>query len=1285
MESLLAVPGEATWYSAAERNHATDHSFQINAPIKSFTQIIKDPDSEEYRCLRDLYITDPRIDKQRIEDTKGGLLSDSHDWILRNADFSSWRDKQGSTNLLWVHGGPGVGKTMLLCGILNELAKYPPDDETKLLSFFLCESSNKDASSATAVLRGLIFMLVAQRPSLISHAKAKYKNVGAKLFEGPGAWYSLHGIFMSIVESVSADDEKQGVTYLAIDALDECKDGLENLLALITTVSSSTSRVKWLVTSRKHYKISARLLVGKTERRNGLDLDDYADDVAHTVNNYIDRCVTELARTLPDITLCEDIRKGLRAKATGTFLYVSLAVSKLGSTQPSELRKTLDEAPVDVAGLYKETIERIENLEPRLSSICRNLLSAVAVAFRPLCWQELYALADLPLEYSSGKDAIAKCAPFFAIRGGIACLVHESAKDYLCGTNNFFRDGLPREHHRVFLASLAIMKSTLRRDTYDLRDPGISINEVKIPEPDPLIAARYACKYWIEHLVAGNQGGCDTLDGGSLARFLEEKFLNWLECLSLSGGMHVALSSWGNIVDFLQDKPGRMRLREVVADAQRFIAYNWRSIMAHPLQVYASALVFAPTQSRIRKLFWADEPSWVTITSGMEEEHWSPWSQILELAPTGSETGMVVGPVAFSPDGTRLASVLEWDWNSVVGSRKEVKIWDVSTGICLWTLREAAANWVGFPSGGSALLAIAGGGKVRFWDMDHGRWDRISLEDMELCAATFSPDGVWFAAADQSRSRIDIWDWESGDLAHRFGHDPDAAVLALAYSPNCARLASAHREEVRMWNSESGFCLWSVRSSAATNLVAAFTADGGRLVVAANNVLETWDTSSGECLRALRVASDDDDASVVTISADGSRFAVAPEGMVKVWNVTTKRRFQTLRGYDRYVLSLAFSPNGNYLACAGTWGLKICRIAALGSGRHDFLATKHHHEKVRSIRVSENGAILVSVSSDAVRVWKLGDGSCISNIEKADRNNIVDIAISPNGTRLALLLDDDDVEIWDTMTSCHLETIPYRGFAASFSPDGSKVAVIAFSGEVVLWLLDKGILSIWPGEGRHISLPEGRSRAGSLAFTPKDAHLAMTLSGSQNPTIKTYDYDKHTEIYSLGLRFHPPELSGGGEAASICFSSDGNHVVVSCDGEIQIWDLVTHPRIPRRVSVNGMHVDILAFDSAKSRLLTNTGLLLLDEAADDRSDAGNPRFHRQGYGVDTESGWIMWESSKVLQLPPDYQPDSVVVIPPEPGAPSSSLIALGGCSGRVVVLRFPNGGPSKQTSGNLVQ
>jgi NACHT domain len=114
-------------------------------------------DAKNQKYLGYLNATDPSLDKRRIQETKGSLLGDSYRWVLDNPDFIKWRDsKQGQ--LLWIRGDPGKGKTMLLCGIINELTK--PKSTDQLLSYFFCQATDSRLNNASAVLRGLIYMLV---------------------------------------------------------------------------------------------------------------------------------------------------------------------------------------------------------------------------------------------------------------------------------------------------------------------------------------------------------------------------------------------------------------------------------------------------------------------------------------------------------------------------------------------------------------------------------------------------------------------------------------------------------------------------------------------------------------------------------------------------------------------------------------------------------------------------------------------------------------------------------------------------------------------------------------------------------------------------------------------------------------------------------------------------------------------------------------------------------------------------------------------------------------------
>ncbi|UKZ72429.1 Vegetative incompatibility protein HET-E-1 [Trichoderma virens FT-333] len=137
-------------------------------------------ENEDTICLTHLRTTDPRHDKARIEATKGGLFKDSYRWILEHSDFQQWRDDERS-RLLWIKGDPGKGKTMLLCGIVNELSPETRLEDQKantLLSYFFCQATDERINSATAVLRGLIYLVVEQQPLLVSHIQEKYKHGG---------------------------------------------------------------------------------------------------------------------------------------------------------------------------------------------------------------------------------------------------------------------------------------------------------------------------------------------------------------------------------------------------------------------------------------------------------------------------------------------------------------------------------------------------------------------------------------------------------------------------------------------------------------------------------------------------------------------------------------------------------------------------------------------------------------------------------------------------------------------------------------------------------------------------------------------------------------------------------------------------------------------------------------------------------------------------------------------------------------------------------------------------
>ena len=85
-------------------------------------------------------------------------------------------------------------------------------------------------------------------------------------------------------------------------------------------------------------------------------------------------------------------------------------------------------------------------------------------------------------------------------------------------------------------------------------------------------------------------------------------------------------------------------LSAFLQDARRFVLRFRHILETAPLQIYSSALIFAPKASKTRKAFVNEMPGWIKALSKREDD-WDACRSVLE-GHTSS-----VNAVAFSPDG----------------------------------------------------------------------------------------------------------------------------------------------------------------------------------------------------------------------------------------------------------------------------------------------------------------------------------------------------------------------------------------------------------------------------------------------------------------------------------------------------------------------------------------------------------------------------------------------------------------------------------------------------------
>ena len=549
--SLLGIFGiyMSLIYGEGEENAFKRLREEIDKPWKSIVQqrALVQMDQEDKECIQHLRLTDPRNDKKRIQETKGGLLKDSYYWILENSEFQQWRNDQQS-QLLWIKGDPGKGKTMLLCGIINELERSTAT--TGLLSYFFCQATDSRINNATAVLRGLVYLLVDQQPLLISHIRKKHDHAGKALFEDANAWVALSEIFTAILQ-----DPRLNSTFLIIDALDECVVDLPRLLDFIVQQSSVSSGVKWIVSSRNWPNIEEQLERAGQKVRFSLELN--AESISTAVSVFIRHKVRQLAqRKKYDDKTQDAVLDYLYSSANDTFLWVALVCQNLERVSRWNVHAKLKAFPPGLNALYERMMEHISNSDD--ADLCKRVLASIAIVYRPIALKELTtlveALEDITDDLESLREIISLCGSFLTMRDDTIYFVHQSAKDFLLTEVNdvIFPSGREEAHYVAFSRSLLAMSKTLRRDIYGLRALGYPIEQVKQPHPDPLAASRYSCIYWIDHLCDWNPSSSANhrvglQDGGAINSFLREKYLYWLETLSLCKSMSKGVVSMAKL------------------------------------------------------------------------------------------------------------------------------------------------------------------------------------------------------------------------------------------------------------------------------------------------------------------------------------------------------------------------------------------------------------------------------------------------------------------------------------------------------------------------------------------------------------------------------------------------------------------------------------------------------------------------------------------------------------------------------------------------------------------
>jgi len=471
-----------------------------------------------------------------------------------------WSRDFGKPSVYWLNGLAGTGKSAIALTIAERLFA---DDH--LGASFFCSRDFEDRSNFHFIFPTLAVQL--------ARRYTKFRSIFVPLARSDPdiAYESLYNqmeklIVQPLVKSAIS-------TVIVIDALDECKaeESTSAILAVLGKFVAQIPKVKFFVTGRPEPQIREGfrlpLLVRVTDV---FVLHEVEPSLVNSdIRMFFKHRFTELAarrRGLNDWPAEEQLDQ-LCERAAGLFVHAMATVAFIDHRN-NDPKKQLDRllqspgssvfegrtkftANMTLDLLYMSILQQaFGDDDPEDYSKVRAVLGAVVLAANPLSPSTIATLLGFDIEDIS--PILSSAHSLLTLKEDVGHPVrpfHKSFPDFIVDparcNNPRFRVYPPDQHMELLVGCLEIMNRSLERDMCKLPDGAINSEVNDLSERTEQYidqALQYACKSWHKHLVDTTPVHILKITP-VLHRFLEEKFLFWLEVLSVLGAAREAVKA----------------------------------------------------------------------------------------------------------------------------------------------------------------------------------------------------------------------------------------------------------------------------------------------------------------------------------------------------------------------------------------------------------------------------------------------------------------------------------------------------------------------------------------------------------------------------------------------------------------------------------------------------------------------------------------------------------------------------------------------------------------------
>lgn len=452
-----------------------------------------------------------------------------------------WLDSDGQRHIFWLAGWAGTGKST----IARTVAREVYDHHYWTASFFFSRGGG-DISHGERFVSTVAQQLANKNlefRTLLQEVISRDQGIVQRVLTDQ--WRELIARPISRLDHSS----RQSPLVVVVDALDECQStsDIQQILQLLADPSVfGHIRLRVLITSRPESHIRDglyRFLAEKSRRYLVLhDMDESTVD--HDIEiffrdslsrqNVGDHVIKKLVRRSAGLfiwaaTACRFITKGkmFAAKRLDTVLqdieFDSAPEKHLDSIYLTILKQSL--SPEFTAGEKDE-----------LCDLLRKILGSVVVLLSPLSAHSLSGLLAIPED--NVREVLQDCHSILDIpedKTQSLRLHHPSFRDFLLDSrrcqDQSFRVDEQKAHRVLFKRCVDVICSNLKRDICDVRAPATTVAEVPRTRVNKCLLpeVRYACLYWIPHLLRAKWEGGDR---EHIQKILEVHFLHWVEALA---------------------------------------------------------------------------------------------------------------------------------------------------------------------------------------------------------------------------------------------------------------------------------------------------------------------------------------------------------------------------------------------------------------------------------------------------------------------------------------------------------------------------------------------------------------------------------------------------------------------------------------------------------------------------------------------------------------------------------------------------------------------------------